>query len=214
MEHGRCTAVGRALAAVAASSLLAAPLLPRLGGLTVTMYGCGLAAGQLFTAAALVRLAGGPPVLRPPTGTELAALVYLAVAVTAVVFLAWFAAVQRLGVERAGLFNGLIPVASLVAVAVSGTGTVTGVRLAGALGVLAGLVLGLGSDRAAPSLTPAGGSVVPSGARSFTQGAQASGDDSSVGGGAGAVASVWKHGRSRSMIWSGGASASRPSRSR
>jgi hypothetical protein len=35
-------------------------------------------------------------------------------------------------IERAGLVNGLIPVASLIAVAVSGTGTVTGARLVGA----------------------------------------------------------------------------------
>jgi poly(3-hydroxybutyrate) depolymerase len=38
--------------------------------------------------------------------------------VTAVVFLAWFAAVERLGAERTGRFNGLMPVASLTAVAV------------------------------------------------------------------------------------------------
>ena len=91
----------------------------------------------------LVRLAGGPPVLRPLTGTELAALLYLAVAVTAVVFVAWFSAVERLGAERTGLFNGLIPIASLIAVAVIGTGTVTGMQLAGALSVLAGVTLGL-----------------------------------------------------------------------
>jgi drug/metabolite transporter (DMT)-like permease len=138
-----------ALAGVAATSLLAVPLLPRLGGLAVTVYACGLAAGQLLVAAALVSLASGQAVLRPPTRTELAALVYLAGAVTAVVFLAWFAAVERLGVERTGLFNGLIPVASLIAVAFSGTGTVTGVRLIGALGVLAGMFLGLSGDRAA-----------------------------------------------------------------
>jgi hypothetical protein len=39
----------------------------------------------------LVRLAGAP-VLRPLTGTELAALLYLAVAVIVVVFVAWFSA--------------------------------------------------------------------------------------------------------------------------
>src|SRR5262249_29723450 len=44
--------------------------------------------------------------LRTPTATQLAALSYLAVAVTAVVFLAWYAAMTRLGVDRTGLFNG------------------------------------------------------------------------------------------------------------
>jgi drug/metabolite transporter (DMT)-like permease len=139
-----------ALAGVAGTSLLAAPLLPRLGALAVTTYACGLAAAQLLAAAVLVRLAGGPPVLRPLTGTELAALLYLAVAVTAVVFVAWFSAVERLGAERTGLFNGLIPIASLVAVAVIGAGTVTGMQLAGAIGVLAGVTLGL-TQRAGPT---------------------------------------------------------------
>jgi drug/metabolite transporter (DMT)-like permease len=113
------------------------------------VYARWLAAGRLLVTAALVRLAGGPAPLRPPTRTELAALVHLPGAVTAVVFLAWFAAVERLGVERTGLFNGLIPVTSLIAVAVRGTGTVTSVRLVGAAGVLAGLFLGLSTDRAA-----------------------------------------------------------------
>jgi drug/metabolite transporter (DMT)-like permease len=118
-------------------------VLPRLGALAVSVYACGLAGTQLLAAAALVRLAGGPPVLLPPTTTELAALVYLAVAVTAVVFLAWYAAVERLGVARTGLFNGLIPVASLAAVAVVGTGTVTSSLVLGAVAVLAGLLFGL-----------------------------------------------------------------------
>ena len=138
-----------ALAGVAGTSLLAAPLLPRLGALAVTIYACGLAAAQLLAAAVLVRLIGGPPVLRPLTGTELAALLYLSVAVTAVVFVAWFSAVERLGAERTGLFNGLVPIASLIAVAVIGTGTVTGIQLAGALSVLAGVTLGL-TQRAGP----------------------------------------------------------------
>jgi drug/metabolite transporter (DMT)-like permease len=140
-----------ALAGVAGTSLLAAPLLPRLGALAVTIYACGLAAAQLLAAAVLVRLAGGPPVLRPLTGTELAALLYLAVAVTAVVFVAWFSAIARLGAERTGLFNGLVPIASLIAVAVigTGTGTGTGMQLAGALSVLAGVTLGL-TQRAGP----------------------------------------------------------------
>jgi drug/metabolite transporter (DMT)-like permease len=139
-----------ALAGVAGTSLLAAPVLPRLGALAVSVYACGLAGAQLLAAAALVRLAGGPPVLLPPTAAELAALTYLAVAVTAVVFLAWYAAVERLGVARTGLFNGLIPVASLAAVAVVGTGTVTSTLVLGAVAVLAGLLFGLAgpADRA------------------------------------------------------------------
>jgi drug/metabolite transporter (DMT)-like permease len=132
-----------ALAGVAGTTVLAAPVLPRLGALAVSVYACGLAGAQLLAAAALVRLAGGPPVLVPPTATELAALTYLAIAVTAVVFLAWYAALERLGVARTGLFNGLIPVASLAAVAAVGTGAVTRTLVFGAVAVLAGLLFGL-----------------------------------------------------------------------
>ncbi len=135
-----------ALGGVAGTSLLATPVLPRLGTLAVSVYACALAGVQLLVAAAVIRLAGGPPLLLPPTATELAALTYLAVLVTAVVFVAWYAAVQRLGVERTGLFNGLIPIASMTAVAVVGTSTITGMRLAGAVAVLAGLGVGL-TDR-------------------------------------------------------------------
>ena len=69
--------------------------------------------------------AGGPAILRSPIATQLAALSQLAVAVTAVVFIAWYAAMKRLGVDRIGLFNGLIPIASVTAVALVGTGTIT-----------------------------------------------------------------------------------------
>ena len=82
----------------------------------------------------------------------MAALSYLAVVVTAVVFLAWYAAMKRLGVDRSGLFNGLIPIASLAAVALTGTGTITALQCLAALTVLAGVVLGLGR----PPQVPAG----------------------------------------------------------
>ena len=133
-----------ALGGAAGTSLLAAPVLPRLGALAVTIYSCGLAGILLLAAAAVARSAGGPPILRPPTATQLAALSYLAVAVTAVVFIAWYAAMKRLGVDRTGLFNGLIPIASLAAVALVGTGTITPLQFLAALTVLAGVILGLG----------------------------------------------------------------------
>ena len=144
-----------ALGGAAGSSLLAAPVLPRLGGLAVTVYACGLAGILLLAGALVARWAGGPPVLRPPTVTQLAALCYLAVAVTAVVFLAWYAAMERLGVDRTGLFNGLVPVASLAAVALVGTGAITPLRILAALAVLAGVITGLGRGEPA-ELAPRG----------------------------------------------------------
>jgi drug/metabolite transporter (DMT)-like permease len=142
-----------ALAGAAGSSLLAAPVLPRLGPLAVTIYACALAGILLVIAAAVARSAGGPPILRTPTATQLAALSYLAVAVTAVVFLAWYAAMKRLGVDRTGLFNGLIPIASLAAVALTGTGTITPVQCLAALTVLTGVILGLGRTPQVPAGT-------------------------------------------------------------
>ena len=142
-----------ALGGAAGSTLLAAPVLPRLGALAVTIYTCGLAGILLLAAAAVARSAGGPPILRTPTATQLAALSYLAVAVTAVVFIAWYAAMTRLGVDRTGLFNGLIPIASLAAVALTGTGTVTPLQFLAALIVLAGVILGLGRTRQIPAGT-------------------------------------------------------------
>src|SRR5215468_8501547 len=142
-----------ALGGAAGSSLLAAPVLPRLGPLAVTIYACGLAGILLLAAAAVASCAGGPPILRTPTATQLTALSYLAVVVTAVVFLAWYAAMKRLGVDRTGLFNGLIPIASLAAVALTGTGTVTPLQCLAALTVLAGVILGLGRTPQVPAGT-------------------------------------------------------------
>ena len=133
-----------ALGGAAGTTLLAAPMLPRLGALAVTIYACGLAGILLLAAAAVAKSAGGPPILRTPTATQLAALSYLAVAVTAVVFIAWYAAMNRLGVDRTGLFNGLIPITSLAAVALVGTGTIMPLQFLAALTVLAGVILGLG----------------------------------------------------------------------
>ena len=132
-----------ALAGVAGTSLLAAPVLPRLGALAVTVYACALAGLLLLAAAVVARVADGPPILATPTPAQLAALAYLTIAVTALVFIAWYGALERLGVDRTGLFNGLIPVTSLAAVALTGTGTITPPGLLGALAVLAGVILGL-----------------------------------------------------------------------
>jgi len=142
-----------ALAGAAGTSLLAAPVLPRLGPLAVTIYACALAGLLLLAAAAVASSTGGPPILATPNPAQLAALSYLTVAVTAVVFLTWYAAMTRLGVDRAALFNGLIPIASLAAVALAGTGTITPLQCLAALTVLAGVILGLRHTPQAPAGT-------------------------------------------------------------
>lgn len=136
-----------ALAGAVGMTVLAAPVLPRLGTLAATVYSCGLAGAMLLVAGAIAAAATGTDLLRMPTPTEFGALVYLAVMVTAVVCVAWFAAMDRLGAARTGLFNGVIPVAGLVAVTLAGVGQVTAAQAAGAVAVLAGVVLGLTAGR-------------------------------------------------------------------
>jgi hypothetical protein len=57
---------------------------------------------------------------------------------------------ERLGVDRTGLFNGLVPIASLAAIALVGTGTIGPLQCLAALTVLAGVILGLGGARQVP----------------------------------------------------------------
>jgi hypothetical protein len=60
---------------------------------------------------------------------------------------------KRLGVDRTGLFNGLIPIASLAAVALVGTGTITPLQCLAALTVLAGVIVGLDRTPQVPAGT-------------------------------------------------------------
>jgi drug/metabolite transporter (DMT)-like permease len=130
-----------ALAGESSFSLLALPLLPRLGPLRVSAYVTGLASIML-SALAVARCPFRPfPV---PSAHELAALVYLALVVTALAFLAWYTGVQRLGVARAGLFVALLPVMTVLLSTTVGTGTMTPSKLMGAGLVALGLVLGKG----------------------------------------------------------------------
>ena len=138
-----------ALAGAVGMTVLAAPVLPRLGSLAATVYSCGLAGAMLLIAGSVVGAVTGTDLLRMPSLTEFGALAYLAVMVTAVVCVAWFAAMDRLGTARTGLFNGVIPVAGLMAVTLLGIGQVTAPQAGGALAVLAGVLLGLTAGRTA-----------------------------------------------------------------
>jgi drug/metabolite transporter (DMT)-like permease len=128
-----------ALACEAAFSLLAAPHLERLGPLAVSAYAC-LFALPLLAGWGIV--AGGPE-LPAPTAEELAALVYLGAIVTTGGFLCWYTAVGILGVERAGLFAGVLPVSALACSAVLGVAGVTPERLIAVTVVVAGITLGV-----------------------------------------------------------------------
>jgi drug/metabolite transporter (DMT)-like permease len=128
-----------ALACEAAFSLLAAPHLQRLGPLAVSAYAC-LFALPLLAGWSLV--AGGPE-LPAPSGAELAALMYLGAIVTTGGFVCWYTAVRILGVERAGLFSGVLPVSALVCSALLGAAEVSPERLVAVAVVAGGITLGV-----------------------------------------------------------------------
>jgi drug/metabolite transporter (DMT)-like permease len=134
--RGLAAALG-ALACEAAFSLLAAPLLVTLGPVRVSAWATILAVPML---AALAIPTGGVPT---PTVTEAASLAWLAVVVTATAFVLWYSAVRALGVERAGLFSGVLPVAALLCAAALGDSALTPGRIAGVLAVAAGIAVGL-----------------------------------------------------------------------
>lgn len=129
-----------ALAGEVLFSLLAAPLLDHLGPVRVSAWACALAVPQLAVAALVT---GEWHRLRVPTAAEGVALLYLAVVLTVVAFLCWYGGLRRLGVERAGMFAGLLPVAALAGTAaIDHTAPAPGALL-GTLVVAAGLGAGL-----------------------------------------------------------------------
>lgn len=127
------------LSCESAFSLLAVPLLPRLGSLVLSAHVTAIAAAILGLAAVAARPHTPFPVPNPSEG---AALVYLALVVTAAAFLGWYTGVQRLGSDRAGIFLAILPVASALCAAALGTGTLTTAQLAGSTLVALGLVAG------------------------------------------------------------------------
>jgi len=129
-----------ALACEAGFSLLAMPLLPKLGPIRVSGYAAAAAVPMALAAAAI---ADGPGMLRVPTTAEAAGLAYLAVVVSVGAFVLWYAALPRLGADRAGLLAGVVPVGAIATTVALGLGHPTGADLAGAALVTAGLLLGL-----------------------------------------------------------------------
>jgi drug/metabolite transporter (DMT)-like permease len=142
-----------ALACEAAFSLLAVPHLTRLGPLAVSTYACLFAVPML--AAASLAVAG--PHLPMPGAEQMAALAYTALPVTVLGFLAWYSAVTILGVERAGLFSGVMPVSALLCSAALGEAALSAERLAAVAVVAVGVTLGVCTKSRKLRLAAAGG---------------------------------------------------------
>jgi drug/metabolite transporter (DMT)-like permease len=136
---GLLYAVG-ALACEACFSLLAIPLLPRLGPIRVSAYTQAAAIPLLLIVAVI---ADGGGILRTPSAAEAAALLYLGTVVSAGAFFLWYDALPRLGADRAGLFAGMVPIGAIVTTFLLGLGAPTVTELGGAALVIAGLAVGL-----------------------------------------------------------------------
>ena len=142
---GRSDGTGLLLAALVlvcevGFTLLALPVLHRHGPWGVSVHTTWMAAAG-FGAAAL--LLPGPAL----TGAHLAAVAYLAVAVTAVAFVLWYSSVRGLGSARAGLLTGLAPAAAALSGVLLGGPPPAATVWAGTAVVAAGLALGLRPPR-------------------------------------------------------------------
>jgi drug/metabolite transporter (DMT)-like permease len=132
-----------ALACEAAFSLLAVPHLTRLGARAVSTYACLFALPML----AVWSLIAEGPTLPVPDLDQAAALAYMGLGVTVLGFVCWYSAVTTLGVERAGLFSGVLPVSALACSAVLGLAEITPARIAAVFVVAAGVTLGVRAGR-------------------------------------------------------------------
>jgi drug/metabolite transporter (DMT)-like permease len=150
---GRTTIAGVAwsllgLGCEASFTLLAVPILARLGPFSVSAHSCWIAA--ILLAATAVAADGGGALRRPET-SQLLAIVYLAVVLTAIAFVLWYGAVDVLGPGSAGLFAGLIPIAAASSGLIPGLTTITVTVLGGSLIVGVGLAIGIAGDRTGPT---------------------------------------------------------------
>ena len=145
---GRTDAAGVGWAAVvfgceAGFTLLAVPVLGRLGAWGVSVHATWLAA-VIF--GGLGAVTEGPAAMTRFGREDWLAIGYLAVAVTAVAFVLWYSAVGRLGASRAGLLTGVAPVAAAVSGVLLGGPPPRPLVWAGIAVVAAGLALGLRPD--------------------------------------------------------------------
>ena len=126
-----------ALLCEAGFTLLALPVLGRLGPWGVSVHAVWIAALMLTALGVTVE---GPAVVGSITPGQWLAIGYLAVLVTAVAFLLWYSAVSALGSGRAALLTGVAPVAAAASGMVLGAG-LPGVPVWLGIGVV---IIGLG----------------------------------------------------------------------
>ncbi len=130
-----------ALAGEVGFTVLAVPVLRLLGPKLLTAVVCGVGAAE----AALVGLVvDGAGLVRMPTAVEAGALVWQAALATVVGFVLFYMGVQRVGMERATLFTGAIPVAAALSAALVAGAAFGLPQAVGSLLVGAGAAVGTG----------------------------------------------------------------------
>lgn len=129
-------------------TLLALPVLGRHGPVGVSVHSTWIAAA-MFTALAVCtedRWA-----ITRFDATDVAAIGYLALGVTAVAFILWYSCVSTLGTGRAGLLTGIAPVAAAL-IGIPLTGTVPGPAVWGGIALITvGLATGVRATAASPT---------------------------------------------------------------
>lgn len=141
---GRSDATGVVLSATAlacecAFTLLGAPVLARLGAASIATHTAWIAAVQLSL---MVVLSSGFSLGSGWDRPALLSIGYL-IAASAIAFVLWFDAVDRIGSAVCGLAAGAIPIAALATGLVSGAAHVDPVSLVGVVVVVAGIVAAL-----------------------------------------------------------------------
>ncbi|GEB54898.1 membrane protein [Streptomyces gardneri] len=122
-------------------TVLAVPVLRLLGPKLLTAAVCGIGAVE---ATLLGLVVDGAGFVRMPTAVETGALVWQAALATVVGFVLFYMGVQRIGMERATLYTGAIPVAAALSAAVVAGAAFGLPQAAGSLLVGAGAALGTG----------------------------------------------------------------------
>jgi drug/metabolite transporter (DMT)-like permease len=141
---GRSDAVGVALAATAlacecAFTLLGAPVLQRLGAVSIATHTAWIAAVQLCVLAAA---SGGAAMTAGWDLPAVGAIVYL-IGASAAAFVLWFDAVGVIGSALSGLAAGAIPITALATGIPLGVASTSPMTLLGVGAVVAGIVIGL-----------------------------------------------------------------------
>ena len=138
-----------ALACEAGFTLLALPVLDRLGAWSVSVHAVWIAAAMLAAMGVVVE---GPGAAARIELRQWLAMLHLAVVVTAVAFVLWYSAVRSLGAGTAGLLTGIAPISAAVAGIFLGAGVPSLPVWLGMAVVLAGLSAGLwlGRPRGVP----------------------------------------------------------------